>query len=284
MDDSNLASQGGPPAFAEARGAGIVQLARDMLAFDRQTLAILLTVPVVLTVLEYFGLPWHYTRWSERMARVTAQPPAPTGGWMLGLQLPKLPALSEIAWLGLQPYLWWVLACMLLLVLVPLGVAAVVGISPNRIGLRWAGTLRDGRTYLLLYVLFVPVIWLASRQPGFQNTYPFYKPTTGTLGIDFFYFELMYCLQFFAIELFFRGFMVLGLKPRLGTASVLVMLAPYCMIHYYKPFPEAIGAIGAGLVLGILAWRTGTILYGWGVHYAVALSMDLFALHQRGWL
>ena len=48
--------------------------------------------------------------------------------------------------------------------------------------------------------------------------------------------------------------------------------------------PVARVLLGAGLVLGILAWRTGTILYGWGVHYAVALSMDLFALHQRGWL
>lgn len=283
MADGNSARPTGPTAFAEARGAGIVQLARDILAFDRQALAILLTVPVVLTLLEYFGLPWHYTRWSERTARITAQPPASGADWMLGLQLPKLPGLSEIAWLGLQPYLWWVLACLVLLVLVPLVVAAAVGISPARIGLRWTGTLRDARTYLSLYVLFVPVIWLASRQPGFQNTYPFYKPT-GMLGLDFVYFELMYCLQFLAIELFFRGFMVLGLKPRLGSASVLVMLAPYCMIHYYKPFPEAMGAIGAGLVLGILAWRTGTILYGWCVHYAVALSMDLFALHQRGWL
>ena len=76
--------------------------------------------------------------------------------------------------------------------------------------------------------------------------------------------------------------MVLGLKSRLGIASVLVMLTPYCMIHYYKPFPEAMGAIGAGLVLGVLSYRTGTILYGWFLHYAVALSMDLLALGQTG--
>jgi hypothetical protein len=89
-------------------------------------------------------------------------------------------------------------------------------------------------------------------------------------------------MQFFAIEYFFRGFMTLGLKPRLGSASILVMPAPYCMIHYYKPFPEALGAIGAGLVLGVLAWRTETIIYGWFLHYAVALSMDLLALWQIG--
>ena len=74
--------------------------------------------------------------------------------------------------------------------------------------------------------------------------------------------------------------MVLGLKPSLGKASVLVMLAPYCMIHYYKPMPEALGWIGAGLILGTLSWRTGTRLYGWFLHYAVALSMDLLSLAQ----
>ena len=71
-------------------------------------------------------------------------------------------------------------------------------------------------------------------------------------------------------------------RSALGRASVLVMLAPYCMIHFHKPMLEAFGAIGAGLVLGHLAWRTGTIVYGWFLHYAVALSMDLLALHQAG--
>jgi hypothetical protein len=84
------------------------------------------------------------------------------------------------------------------------------------------------------------------------------------------------------VELFFRGFLVLGLKRALGLASVLVMLAPYCMIHYYKPMPEALGSIGAGLLLGLLAWRTGTVVYGWFLHYSVALTMDLLALHQTG--
>ena len=53
------------------------------------------------------------------------------------------------------------------------------------------------------------------------------------------------------------------------------------MIHYYKPFPEAMGAIGAGVILGSLAYRSGTILYGWALHYAVALSMDFLGLSHR---
>ena len=52
------------------------------------------------------------------------------------------------------------------------------------------------------------------------------------------------------------------------------------MVHFYKPMPEALGAIGAGLILGLLAWRSGTILFGWLLHYGVALTMDRLALQQ----
>ena len=167
----------------------------------------------------------------------------------------------------------------LFLVAIPTIAAAFVRVSPRDIGLRLKGTGRDAWTYFLLFIVFFPVIYQVSLTEDFQATYPFYRTDPRQpLGTDFLIFEVIYCLQFFAIEYFFRGFIVLGLKPKLGMASVLVMLAPYCMIHYYKPMPEALGAIGAGVVLGLLAWRTRTVIYGWFLHYAVALSMDLLAL------
>jgi hypothetical protein len=262
--------------------AGIVRLVKDFLALDRRALAILVTVPISMTLLEYFGLPWHYTRWSQRMPRVTAAPPPHGTAWMFGVRLPGPP--------GLQPYLWWGLSCIVLMVILPMIVGAFAGASPRQLGVRIRGTGRDAWTYLVLFLVFIPVVWLVSHGSEFIKTYPFYKPWQqvrpghwdGRLDAAFFVFEAVYCLQFFAIEFFFRGFIVLGLKPRLGMASVLVMLAPYCMIHYYKPFPEAMGAIGAGLILGLLSWRTGTILYGWFLHYSVALTMDLLGL-QRAW-
>ena len=48
-----------------------------------------------------------------------------------------------------------------------------------------------------------------------------------------------------------------------------------------NPRPRLVGLFGAGLLLGALSWRTGTILYGWALHYSVALSMDLLALSHR---
>jgi membrane protease YdiL (CAAX protease family) len=60
------------------------------------------------------------------------------------------------------------------------------------------------------------------------------------------------------------------------------MLAPYCMIHFGKPWPEAAAALPAGLVLGTLALGTRSIASGVVLHVTVALGMDLMALAQQG--
>jgi hypothetical protein len=265
----------------EPRG-GFRQLFRDLFALDRGALAILVAAPVLLTLLDYLGLPWHYTRGLERSGHVGVQMTetrARSPDIVAILGNPEMPGPEAV-----RPFLWWGLAVLVTMIVLPLLVARLgAGLRPSQIGLKLRGTLRDAPVYALLYALFLPVVWLVSRSPHFQQTYPFYKPAgAGPLGSDFLLFEAVYCLQFLGVELFFRGFLVLGLKRALGLSSVLVMLAPYCMIHYYKPMPEALGSIGAGLLLGLLAWRTGTIIYGWFLHYAVALSMDLLALHQTG--
>jgi hypothetical protein len=272
---------GGPPPGAAPRGplGGLRRLLRDVAAVPRPALAIGLSVPVLLTLLDYLGMPWHYTRSFERAGHLS-----------MGTTAPRAPELAR--WLGsptftgqpaLDAYVWWGIAVVLTLVVLPLLVARVfAGLSPRDLGLRVKGTLHDLPTYVLLYLLFVPVVWWVSRDEHFQRTYPFFRPAQGPGSWQFLLFQAIYCLQFLGVELFFRGFIVLGLKRVMGVASVLVMLAPYCMIHYYKPMPEALGSIGAGLLLGLLSFRTGTVVYGWLLHYAVALTMDLLALGQAG--
>jgi hypothetical protein len=273
----------GPPRRRRGDPLGLIDLVRDLLRLDRAALVILVMVPVALTLLDYYGMPWHWSRYEETHTQLA-------GRRMQGAE-PRIPPMSReligsIDLPGppeLQPFVWWGLACLVTLILMPLLAGALVGRSPRSLGLRLKGTGREAPTYLVLYLVFLPVVWMVSRWPGFLATYPFFPPARqGGLTATFWTFEAIYCLQFLGIELFFRGFIVLGLKPSLGRGSILAMLAPYCMIHYYKPMPEALGAIGAGLVLGSLAWRSGTIVYGWLLHFAVALSMDLLALHARG--
>ena len=89
-------------------------------------------------------------------------------------------------------------------------------------------------------------------------------------------------VQFFCLELFFRGWMVGALRRAMGSAAIFVMALPYCMIHYGKPYLEAHGAIVAGVVLGSLAMRTRSIYAGFLLHITVAAGMDLLSLYKRG--
>lgn len=90
--------------------------------------------------------------------------------------------------------------------------------------------------------------------------------------------EIAYLTQFFALEFFFRGFLVLGLGRVIGRASIWLAMIPYCMIHYHKPPLEAFAAIVAGVVLGEVAYRTRSIAGGVIVHVGVAATMELLAL------
>lgn len=131
----------------------------------------------------------------------------------------------------------------------------------------------------LFFVVFCPLV-LMSFTPSFQRTYPFYKFSSRS-WIDFLTWEAMYCLQFFALELFFRGFLLHPLKKALGAYSIFAMAVPYCMIHYNKPLPEVLGAVASGIVLGTLSLNTGSIWYGVFIHMSIALSMDSLSLFQK---
>jgi membrane protease YdiL (CAAX protease family) len=137
--------------------------------------------------------------------------------------------------------------------------------------------------YLLALLLILPVVVGVSYQPSFQVTYPFYVPSDRSDRNSFFLWEVFYLLQFFGLEFFFRGFMVHGLKHKLGIYSILVMTIPYCMIHFSKPLPECLGSIGAGLFLGMMSYKTGSIWMGAFLHMAVAISMDVLSLWHKGY-
>jgi uncharacterized protein len=129
-----------------------------------------------------------------------------------------------------------------------------------------------------------PLVFLASTQPHFLNVYPFYDPPPGGgIGMDFLIWELMYAMQFIALEFFFRGFMVHCLTGVAGAWAIPIMVMPYCMIHFQKPFPEATASIIAGLALGWLGLKTRSIVPGAVLHISVAWAMDATSLFRKGY-
>lgn len=146
-------------------------------------------------------------------------------------------------------------------------------------GFKLKGALRNWQLYLAMLIFMLPIVYIFSGTPNFQSHYPFYKLSEGESWYpNLVIWELFYLLQFIGLEFFFRGFMVHGLKERFGIHAIFVMVIPYCMIHFGKPFPECVASIFAGLILGYLSYKNNSVMLGIAIHYAVAISMDMSAL------
>jgi len=137
-------------------------------------------------------------------------------------------------------------------------------------------------TYVALFALAVPFVALASTTSAFQAKYPFYDLTAGdSLWPNMWIWWIFYAAQFVALEFFFRGFLIHGLKGRFGYMAIFVMIVPYNMLHFTKPVTEALAAIFGGYVLGSLSLKTRSIWWGAALHVAVAGTMDVLALIQK---
>lgn len=242
---------------------------REGREFDARPAVCLVLVAVVLTLQEYYG----GRRFYDELVRPALR--SAEAGWARG-------------WFRLDKYdsyfshLFWVLTRVVGYVLIPLPLWKLLFRKDSLLdmGLRTRGFFRHAWIYVACLVVIVPVVFLVSRQAEFATYYPFYRNSSRS-WFDLLIWEAAYFAQFFALELFFRGFMLGALKRTMGSAAIFVMLVPYCMIHYGKPYMEAQGAIIAGLVLGALAMKTRSIYAGFLVHVTVAGLMDGLALASR---
>lgn len=182
----------------------------------------------------------------------------------------------------LYSYAWWVWARVAGYTFVPMLIWKIIFRKDSLLdmGLRVRGLGRHAWIYGLCLVVVLPAVYVVSRSPDFASYYPFYKHASRS-WFDLGCWEAIYFAQFFALEVFFRGFWLSALRDTLGSSAIFAMCVPYCMIHYGKPYLEAAGAVVAGVALGSLAMRTRSIYSGFLVHVTVALSMDLLALSSH---
>lgn len=177
---------------------------------------------------------------------------------------------------------WVLVLCAFYFVIPVLIIKLIFRENISDYGLKLKGAFKDYWIYIAMLCVMIPLVAYFSTTASFQAKYPFYDLAAGEKLFPYFWiWEALYFLQFFALEFFFRGFMVHGLKHRFGIYSVLVMTIPYCMIHFGKPLPETIAAIVAGIVLGALSLRTRSVLLGVAIHYSVGLMMDLAAMWHK---
>ncbi|MBY0486047.1 MAG: CPBP family intramembrane metalloprotease [Flavobacteriaceae bacterium] len=180
----------------------------------------------------------------------------------------------------------WNLVLTIGYLLIPIFIIKIIFKEPlKNYGLTFKNAFKDYKVFLIMLIIMIPIVFAISFNTSFQSKYPFYQLNQNeTLNYKFLIWEMEYFFQFFTLEFFFRGFLLHGLKNRFGYYSVFIMTIPYCMIHFAKPMPEAIAAIIAGIVLGTFSLKSKNIWLGVFIHCSVAITMDVFALWQKGLL
>ena len=157
----------------------------------------------------------------------------------------------------------------------------------------WYGLRLDSTNYgLYLWLIFIVFggMFLASYLSELSSYYPRYKHSAGAQlaqehgispYIPVFIYELIYGASFINVELFFRGFLVIGFARFFGPHAVLAMVGSYVFLHFGKPFTECLSSAIGGYALGILAFYSQRSWGGVILHISLAWSMDLFAWWQN---
>lgn len=237
--------------------------AADKPTLDRRSLVVYVSATVLLIVFNYWCLPARFqgTALHDRI----------------------------LEWLGpgydrygnLLAYQFWGVASLVVRVLAPAAIIAfVLREHLGDWGFRLRGQWSQVRPYLIALGVMLPILFVVSGFHAFQVKYPLYALATEG-GWHFWGYHLFYALQFLGLEAFFRGFILFGLYPRLGNHAIAVMMVPYVMVHFGKPVPETFSAIVAGFVLGYLALKSRSFVWGWMLHWGVALTLDVLIIGRE---
>jgi membrane protease YdiL (CAAX protease family) len=170
--------------------------------------------------------------------------------------------------------LYWLSSSNLVFGLVPLLALALLREPFSEYGLG-LGDRRFGlKATAALLAVMLPLVAVAARSSAFAGAYPLNGNAHKDWG-HFVVFETLYLSYFAGWELFHRGFLLFGLRRRIGNLAIFVQALPFTLMHFAKPEPEAWGSLVAGVALGLLAVRARSFWYGVAVHAGVAFTMDV---------
>ena len=125
--------------------------------------------------------------------------------------------------------------------------------------------LGDWKIGIMLVILGVavmtPLIWyLGSHVPSIQNYYNL--PLEGLVWKR--------ALELFGWEYLFRGWILFSYARKYGSDAVWLQAVPFAVAHIGKPEIETLSTIFGGFGFGWVAWRTGSFLYSFIIHWYIA--------------
>jgi uncharacterized protein len=178
----------------------------------------------------------------------------------------------------LYQYLYWFASKFVIYFMLPVLIIVVVHRrSLSGFGLGF-GDWRFGlKISLLFYIIMLPILWVVSDMPMFQQVYPHAVAVRHDWTL-FLVYEAGFLLYFIGWEFIWRGYVVFGLAPHTGGAvAVFVQMIPFVIFHYGKPFPETLGSIIAAIALGALSLRVRSFWYAVLIHWSVMFTIDALA-------
>jgi membrane protease YdiL (CAAX protease family) len=167
--------------------------------------------------------------------------------------------------------------CFLLMGLVPvLIVKLLLRQSLADYGVQLGDRRRTFSSLLVLAPLLVLVAYLFRNSPEIVNEYPINR-SAGTSAGMFGIHAVTYMLFYLGWEFHFRGFLQFGLRDKLGAPNaLLVQVMASSLAHIGKPCSETFAAIAGGVVWGLIAYRTRSLLSGLLQHFLLGISLDFF--------
>ncbi|OGO38400.1 MAG: hypothetical protein A2147_03335 [Chloroflexi bacterium RBG_16_57_8] len=168
------------------------------------------------------------------------------------------------------------LSALLYYVLFPLlTIAVLLRKNVMKFGFR-LGDARKWAAYVGITCLIgAPILYATSRMPAFQSYYDMQD-------FNFVRYFFVTFASLFASEFLFRGYLIFGLKDRLGEMSILVQMVPFVLVHFGKPELETVSTVLTGIYFGFVVYRTNSFWPAFLIHMFIniffVVSVNLFYL------
>ncbi len=134
----------------------------------------------------------------------------------------------------------------------------------------------DRKFFICLSIVLIILSWIISSIEPFTYLHPYLFQAKIKWSI-FIVYELLMLIYIFSWEFVWRGYMLFGLEEKFGWYAIFVQTIPFVILHNGKPAIETFSSILGGIVLGILALKTRTFLYGVFIHFGLMFCIDLFS-------
>ncbi|MEW5902654.1 MAG: CPBP family intramembrane glutamic endopeptidase [Acidobacteriota bacterium] len=140
-------------------------------------------------------------------------------------------------------------------------------------------TLGDHRLGLLLLAIGVPVAiafgLIGSCDKALRRYYPLSKAACRSLKA-LVIFEAAYLFLYYSSwEFFYRGVLFFPLLSAFGLIPALTVQTIISTLHHWgHPRSEILGSLVGGIALGLVAYGTGSFLYGIFLHALTGISTD----------